>query len=345
MLVFVRRSQASFVVPILLALAGCGGGSAATNLESGAAGAGGAGPTDGLDGAADAGTDAATSDGAALHPNTAPTNTAIAPGLYVTSASTAGSGACAGVLLATILAKIRAADPTLADIQTIYDPSTSTSDGSFIYPYARADGGFDAVFKRGLGDCVAGCTENDYRYYATDDACSPAEVGHFHAAWGSGTCLTVEGAPMWSHPPAPDPLTVCGQDDAAQDLRGTYRLHAVGTRAPCTATAAASSATDTTVTVIIAQTESDLGTGTVTFSGTGDSVVDGVPLPAQFQRRRFDATLDSTTTSTSCPRQSSVTARYDFELYQPGGIEMNRTGGDDCSSCKGSMSLTLTPAP
>jgi hypothetical protein len=37
-----------------------------------------------------------------------------------------------------------------------------------------------------------------------------------------------------------------------------------------------------------------------------------------------------------------VTARYDFEGYQTGGIEVNESGNDACEMCKGSMSLTLT---
>ena len=155
----------------------------------------------------------------------------------------------------------------------------------------------------------------------------------------------MDGAPLWNHPPAPDPLTVCGQDNAAQDVRGTYQLHATGLRMPCLATAAASSAVDATITVLVEQSGADLSTGGVTFSGTGDTLVDGVRLPAQFQRRRFNAALNSSDASSSCPRQSSVTARYDFELYQPGGIEMDRSGGDDCSTCKGSLSLMLTPGP
>jgi len=341
----------ALAVPVALALsAGCGGGTAAETVSGG--------PDAGSSDAASSTNDAHASDGAANDasgaagagaedPNvvTGGMTVATAPGLYLTNPSATGTGACAGVTLATVLTQIRAADATLADIVTIYDPATSTSDGTFIYPYARSDGGFDLVFKRGLGDCAAGCTENDYTYYATGDACVATKVGHYHSAWGSGTCLTVDGAPLWSHPPAPDPLTVCGQDDAAQDLRGTYQLHATGSRTPCAATAVAGSSIDATIGVVIAQTASDLGAGTVTFSGTGDSLVDGVALPATFQRRRFDASLDSTTTSSACPRQSSVTARYDFEQYQPGGLEMNRSGGDDCSSCKGSLSLTLTPGP
>jgi hypothetical protein len=108
-------------------------------------------------------------------------------------------------------------------------------------------------------------------------------------------------------------------------------------------TAVAPSSIATIVTLVIEQDAKDPSAGFVTFTGTGDALVDGARLPAEFQRRRFNAQLQSSDPSSSCPRQTSVTARYDFELYQPGGIEANQTGGDDCSSCKGSTSLTLTP--
>src|SRR5678816_1431607 len=81
-----------------------------------------------------------------------------APGRYLTSTDTTGTGVCAGITLDDVLGNIRTAEPDLADILTIYNPANTSGDGSFVYPYARTDGGFDVVFKRGLGDCPAGCT-------------------------------------------------------------------------------------------------------------------------------------------------------------------------------------------
>src|SRR5262249_35765453 len=144
------------------------------------------------------------------------------------------TGACAGVTLAAILDAIRAASPDLAAVTTLFDPTQQGGgDGSFIYAYQRADGGFAVVFKLGSGDCPAGCTDNDYRYFSTHGTCAPIAVGHFHTSWGSGSCLATDGAPMWDHPPAPDPLIVCGADNAPADLRGSYTLHATGQRQPC----------------------------------------------------------------------------------------------------------------
>jgi hypothetical protein len=334
------------VVLLLGALAGCGGASASGGLGGGAAG----------QGPADAGGDAAAATGAGggtvttgaagstnvLHPATAsPTDPS---GVYLTSESESGRGVspCANTTLGDVLTAIRAADPTLADIQTIYDPATATSDGSFIYAYDVGVLGLDIVFKRGLGDCPAGCTENDYRYFSTDASCHPVDVGHYHAAWGTGSCLTVDGAPMWGHPSPPDPLTVCGADNSARDLRGTYALRGTGQRTPCAVTATSPSSVDVQMKLLIEQNTQDLSTGTVTFSFTGDPLVDGVPLPATFQRDRFDATFMSSNLPNACPRELTVTAHYDFEGYQPGGIEAVDLGNDSCAACKGSLSLALS---
>lgn len=319
----------------LSVLAGCGG-AASDSLArdaSGDAPADGGGPSDAP--RADA-ADVVTHDSAA----------AIgAPGRYLTSDKAAGAGACLGKSLADVIAAIHALDPALADIVAIYNPADGTSDGSYIYAYARGDGGFDIVLRRGRGDCPAGCTDNDYFYFSTDGACRPQKVGHYRAAWGSssGSCLEVEGAPMWNHPPSPDPLLVCGQDNEPAALDGTYRLRAVGQRSSCSTSAAKPGAIDATVTVVVKQDARDPSTGTVTFSGTGHALVDGVALPAQFQRRRFDAELKATNAPSACPRESTVTARFDFEGYQSGGIELGELGNEACEACKGSMSLTLTP--
>ena len=76
-------------------------------------------------------------------------------------------------------------------------------DGSFIYAFAT-ETGFAVTFKRGGGDCPAGCAENEYWYFVTDPACAPMQVGHFNAAWGPGNCLltTVARRPPPSGPQA-----------------------------------------------------------------------------------------------------------------------------------------------
>jgi hypothetical protein len=278
----------------------------------------------------------------AVDPRTTP-----APGLYVTDGQVAGTGACAGTTLATLLDEIRVANPALAAVTTLYDPTQQgVGDGSFIYAYQRSDGGFAIVFKVGSGDCPSGCTDNDYSYFSTDAACVPVAVGHFHAAWGTGTCLETDGTPMWNHPPAPDPLTVCGADNAPQDLRGSYMVHATGQRQPCqtAADATAPIAVDAIITMTIDQDPNQLANATVTFLGTGHPLVDGIALPGQVQRRRFYAALQSGNLPNICPRTQSVTAQYDFENYQPGGIDVVESGSVTCDGCKGFMAVILTNA-
>jgi hypothetical protein len=348
-----RRLCVSFA-PLALAssLAACVGSSssspAMTPAEMTPTGGGGRGPA--ADGATGAGL-AAAGDATLGGDNAPPVQSPHAPspvdppGVYLTSATqtatATGVSACGSTTLGAVLDQIRADDATLADITTIYDPATATSDGSFIYAYDVGVSGFDIVFKRGLGDCPAGCTENDYQYFSTGSACKPMKVGHYHATWGTGTCLTVDGAPMWTHPLPPDPLTVCGSDNSPHDLRGTYSVHASGQRTVCAVNAAASPV-DAQVQFVVEQDSKDLSSGFVTFSATGDPLVDGVRLPARFQRQRFDAALMTNPTPGTCAVKAAITARYDLEGFQPGGIESLSNGDAACGGCKGSMSVVLT---
>jgi hypothetical protein len=325
----------------LLAAAGACGGSAATG---GTQAAGARAPADAGGAAGSRGGDSLAQSDGPESPSQVTNGTSAPPGVYLTdeSATAHAPSACATTKLGDVLDAIRAAEPSLADIHTIYDPATATTDGSFIYPYDAGVLGFDIVFKRGLGDCLAGCLENDYEYFASDASCRPVKVGHYHSGWGAGSCLTVEGTPMWTHPTPPDPLTVCGADNSPRDLRGTYSAAAAGQRTPC-AIGATASPLGGDVQIVIQQDPQDLSMGFVTFSNTGDPVVDGVPLPARFQRRRFDAALMKAYPPEACPREASVTARYDFEGYQPGGIEALDFGDDACTACKGYLSLSLGP--
>jgi hypothetical protein len=96
------------------------------------------------------------------------------------------------------------------------------------------------------------------------------------------------------------------------------------------------------VRLVIEQGASDLGSGFVTFSSTGDPLIDGVRLPARFQRWRFEAALPATAPAQSCPRAASITAHYDFEGYEPGSLDALEFGDDVCGVCKGSFSVGLS---
>lgn len=338
-------ARALTAVLISLALSGCG---ASTTSEAASPGGGSAGHSDsatGAGGGAAAGTSASSAAGAGAGPSL-PSFGAKAsspPGVYLTNEAALGSGAgpCATTPLGAVLATIRTAEPSLADITAIYDPTTAATGGSFIYAYDAGVAGYDIVFQRGLGDCAAGCTENDYRYFSTNASCQAVAAGHYHTAWGTSTCLTVEGAPLWGHPTPPDPLMVCGADNSPRDLRGTYTVGAAGQRTACAANATAD-AFARAVRLVIEQGASDLGSGFVTFSLTGDPLIDGVRLPARFQRWRFEAALPATTPAQSCPRAASITAHYDFEGYEPGSLDALEFGDDVCGVCKGSLSVGLS---
>jgi hypothetical protein len=267
----------------------------------------------------------------------------LPPGVYLTSASATASSPspCMAKPLGAVLDEIRASDPTLDDIQTIYNPAAAGGDGSFIYAYDVGVLGFDIVFKRGSGDCLAGCTDNEYFYFSTDASCEPMALGRYHAAWGAGAqCLQVKGTPRWTHPVPPDPLIVCGVDNSPRDVSGTYAVHASGQRMACAAGASAATL-DADIQFVVEQDAADPGQGSVTFFSTGDPLVDGVKLPAHFQRQRFDAAFMSSFPPEACPRAATITAHYDFEGYQPGGIEALDFGDQSCAACKGSMSVAL----
>jgi hypothetical protein len=269
---------------------------------------------------------------------------ARSPGLYVVDAATPGSNACAGQTLKDVLVAIRAAQPALADIVTIYNPAQQgSSDGNFIYPYQQSDGGFAVTFKRGQGDCPAGCTDNTYDYFQTDANCAPMAIGHYRAI--SGSCLQVQGDPMWGHPaPPPDPSMVCGADNTPRNISGTFTFRAQGQSQPCATgwDKANANTLDATITVLVGQNGADLANGTVIVQGTGSALIDGVHLPARFIRQRFEATLQKSNVPSNCPQESSVSVQFDFENALPGTLTMSQSSDANCSACKGALSATLT---
>jgi hypothetical protein len=269
----------------------------------------------------------------------------LPPGRYVIDPLTPGENACAGRTLGDVLDGLRAARPELADITTIYNPGRQVAgDGSFVYPYQTSGGGFAIAVKRGIGDCAAGCTDNFYTYFETGEACVLAEVGSYHASWGDGSCLKVEGTPLWSHPPAPSPALVCGADNRAQDQRGNYTFLAVGQSQACVVNPdkGTTNAVSVAVVLTVAQDPHDLSTGTVTFTGTGHPLIDGVALEAKFSRQRFEADQQSSNLPNTCPREVGIMVNYDFETAQPGSLSVSEYGSDSCTACKGFMNLSLT---
>jgi hypothetical protein len=234
------------------------------------------------------------------------------PDPFVTSGAATAGGSCGGETLQQVIDAVHAAHPELADIVRIYAP-TGMFDGSFIYALATS-GGFRLVFVRGGGDCPAGCTTHEYWYFQTDASCTPLEVGHYHPddPTTDGGC-PMNGTPMWAVPPPPDPLSVCGADNSARDISGSYTLCVDGVSFPCEAKGAATGIPFHSVLLTVAQSPGDLTKGTVTLSGTGLPRIDGVPLAATFTRKRFSVTFESSNLPAQCPDQYSISLDVDFE--------------------------------
>jgi hypothetical protein len=326
---------------LVLLILGCGGTSPSMPVPDGGAttadgsGAADVAPADGAESAADA-----------RAPDVAPS----VPGAPVTQPGVGGLGACAGKTLGQVIAAVHQQMPALADITVIegMDPNLG-GDGNRIYAFAHDDG-FRLVFKRGSGDCPSGCIDNEYWYFATDERCVPAPVGHYLATYMSGgNCLKVEGTPLWGRPRAVDPAVVCGADNSPQNITGTYKLTGTGTRTACTEKAAAQpqERVSLALTVVVFQMPGNLSQGTVTVVGTGNSRLDGVPLPGQFTRRRVSASREGNGAS-MCLDQTQASVELDLESGTTGTLKFFEARALACPGdaiCKGQLDLRLGLSP
>jgi hypothetical protein len=114
--------------------------------------------------------------------------------------TTAGTGACSGSALGDVLNQIRSAHAHLADYTALVGPIWMDMP-RLIFAFAWTEG-FRIVFKRGDGDCPAGCISNEYWYFGTDEACAPELVGHYSAviSGSAAQCYVVDGQPLWGFP-------------------------------------------------------------------------------------------------------------------------------------------------
>lgn len=269
------------------------------------------------------------------------------PGPYVTDTTTKG---CGGKTLGDFIAAAYALMPALSDITKLYDPATTMFDGSFIYAFALPAGGFAIAFKRGGGDCPAGCTENEWWYFQTDASCVLKQVGHYHPTYGSG-CVNMDGTPMWATPIAPDPTSVCGGDTTPKNISGTYTFCASGSKTACTEKGGAEKAVSfgADIKVVIAQKPEDLTKGTVTVTGVGHPKIDGIAFEATFTRQRVSAAKSYSNLPAKCPDEWSFNFDYDFEnIITPGKLRLFESHAIGCSEttgggsyCKGLVGLDL----
>lgn len=271
-----------------------------------------------------------------------------APGTPVYMLSQVGGGACQSVTLGQIIDGIHAEHPELADISTLYAPNPQGGgDGSFIYAFQRPDGAFALVFKRGGGDCPAGCTENDYWYFETVAKCEVSAVGYTRRYF-DGKCLPADQLAMWGIPSAAPPESICGASNETQDLSGDHLVFLCGQGSQCATSSQGSKPTalSSVVTLHIAQDPADLAHGTVTLSGTGEPLLDGRALTAEFKLRQFHVEEHSAAAPDNCIEQQDVTLDYDFVGIGQRHLSFFLVATPDCANdpndyCKGSLEADL----
>jgi hypothetical protein len=272
------------------------------------------------------------------------------PGEPIYNEMDLGAGECAGVALSEVIAVIRELRPDLVDVVKLYEPDPErVGDGSFIYAFRRADGGFAVVFKRGGGDCPAGCTINDYWYFETSAACAVAEIGEAHRDFEH--CMEPDQLPRWGIPRAAQPSEICDADLSAQDISGNYELIACGHVNACWDGKAPSESTPlpSPLPLRIRQDPEDLSHGTVMLDGTGEPLLDGHVFDATFERRSFRVMAEYTNLPATCVEQWSLQLEYDLEGFGRNQLNFSMVHTPDCQGhpddyCKGQVAGDLGDA-
>jgi hypothetical protein len=269
--------------------------------------------------------------------------TNVPPGPAIANPHTAGRGGCASRTLGQVIQSVYGLDPELADITSLYDPWATTFDGSFIYAFGKDDGGFALAFKRGGGDCPAGCTLNEYWYFQTDESCKIVQVGHLDLTQNS--CLPADQKALWGQPPLA-PSGYCGVSDAPEDLNGTYDVAACGTQGPCSLDAkGAAIPVMQWLRIVIAQDPQNPSVGTVTFVDPTLPELDGTPIAATFKRRSFSASLSMSNLPADCIEQRTIGFDYDFDNYGQSQLTVNLVQTPNCATaanyCKGYVNAKL----
>lgn len=207
----------------------------------------------------------------------------------------------------------------------------------------RSDGRFALVFKRGLGDCPAGCTDNYYSYFDTDASCTPTQAGTCHPVWQQD-CIAYEGGqPMWGHPVPAAPTEQCALDAAPQDIAGSHRMHAEGQLALCKSPDSIDVKVveiDGCVELVVDQATPSSPTGTAYIAGLGEPLLER-PIPITIRRRAGEGTRQDPAV---CVEGSTAQLSFDLEGWAHGSIDVFEMLEDpSCKSyCKGAINLKLS---
>lgn len=268
------------------------------------------------------------------------------PGPYVVSGDAVGSKACEGQRLADFIARTHEQFPDLSDIDIIFDPNGDGIDGSYIHAYAKADeGGFALAFARGWGNCESGCIDHEWTYIESDADCAPTAAGHYRPQWQQDPkCLQIEGTPRWNNPVAPDPITVCGEDQSPRDISGDHPAHIRGTWQPCTELGPdePKQELDADIRVVIQQDSKDMAKGTIELVGLEHERM-GRAFDATFERQRGHVLFHD---SQSLPNEFTVDMTIDLEGCIVPELRVSEIiEFDDGDYCKGSISANIRILP
>lgn len=257
-----------------------------------------------------------------------------APGKPLYDEMAFGAGECAKTSLAEVLHAIEALRPDLSDVSMLYAPDPDRGgDGSFRYAFAKPDGGFAVVFKRGDGDCPSGCITNDYWYFETGVGCDVQEVGETHR--GGDGCIQADQLPRWGIPGAVPPSEICDADLSPQDLNGRYIVPTCGQfSSSCfeDKDKGGSQSLPSSITLDIQQDPADMTQGLVFLDGTMRPGLDGVPFAATFERAKLTVFVQASNLPSDCPEQSSLQLEYDFEGFGGRRLSFEGSSTPDCTN-------------
>lgn len=156
--------------------------------------------------------------------------------------------------------------------------------------------------------------------------------------------------PRWGIPRAALPSEICDADLSAQDLTGQYSLVTCGQRTACATSKEGAEAVPLgALQLVIEQAAGDLSQGFVTIDGTGESVIDGRPFAATFERRKVKVAAEYSNLPAMCVEQWSLSFEYDFEGLEPRRLSFNQATTPDCEAqpgdyCKGGLSAEFGEA-
>jgi len=267
----------------------------------------------------------------------------------IRDAATIGTGVCGATTTDQFIAMAQQLRPELSEIRQLSHVDSGPG-ASSISAYLEPDGTFSLVFRRGDGDCFAGCVDNEYWYVKADDKCAPQQVGYYKRTNNpNANCFDESGLAMWDEPRALDPQFACGANLMPQNVAGSHELHARGVLQGCARSGEtiAPMSIDKVIKLDVEQDAAELAKATITLLDVGHPLLDGRKLNAEVVRRRVVVHAQESNLPNKCIKQSQVDLEYDFEGLGGRSLYLMEVDTPDCSNkpddyCKGYIELSLT---